>query len=70
VPAFEFRFAFFRLCLLQQSMFVSQRVHERTGVGSKGTLSLTCGRSRNAKVFKQFLLRIDDTSSFCNTIRK
>jgi len=40
LPAFEFRFALFRLSLFFQFTFVSQKVHERTGIDSKSTLTL------------------------------
>jgi hypothetical protein len=70
VPAFEFRFGFFRLGLLFQLSFVSQKVHERTGIGSKSTLSFMRGRSCNAKLLEQRLLRVDDTSSFGDMVRE
>jgi hypothetical protein len=70
VPALEFRFAFFRLGLFLQFTFVSQKVHEGTGLGPKCTFSPMRGCCCNAKVFKQFLLRVDDTWSFGDLIRK
>jgi len=70
VPAFEFRFALFRLGLFFQFTVVSQKVHEGTGIGSESSLSLTRGGSCNSKLFKQRLLRVDDASSFCDTIRE
>jgi hypothetical protein len=37
---------------------------------SQSTFNLMCGRSRNAKLLKQDLLGLDDTSSFGNMIRE
>jgi hypothetical protein len=57
VPAFEFRFALFRLGLFFQFTVVSQKVHEGTGIGSKSTLSLTMGAPAT-RAFQE-LLRYD-----------
>jgi hypothetical protein len=70
MPAFQFRFALCCFGLLFQFALVVQKVRERTRTGSQRTFSLMRGRSCNAKLLKQDLLRMNDTSSLGDTIRK
>jgi hypothetical protein len=70
VTAFQFRFALCCFGLLFQFALVGQKVRERTRIGSQRTFSLMRGRSCNAQLLKKDLLRMDDTSSLGDTIRK
>ena len=64
------RFTLLRFGFCFEFALVGQQVHKRTGIRSKSTLSLVRWGSRNAELFKQRLLRIDDTSSLGDLIRK
>ena len=70
MPAFQFRFALCCFGLLFQFALVGQKVRERTRIGSQRTFSLMRGRSCHAKLLKQDLLGMDDTSSLGDTICK